>query len=38
MLTAFAAAVAARRDPPLPIEDAVATASVLDAVRTATAG
>lgn len=38
MLTAFASAVTAGRDAPLPVEDAVATASVLDAVRTAAAG
>lgn len=38
MLTAFAAAVTAGRDAPLAVEDAVATASVLDAIRTTTAG
>ena len=35
MLTSFAAAVGAGRDAPLPIEDAVATASVLDSLRSA---
>ena len=35
MLSAFAAAVNAGIDPPLPIEDAVATASVLDSLRSA---
>ena len=35
MLTAFAAAINAGADSPLPIEDAVATASVLDSLRSA---
>ena len=35
MLAAFATAVAAGTEAPLPIEDAVATASVMDAVRSA---
>ena len=35
MMTAFASAVAAGADAPLPIEDAVATASVLDSLRSA---
>ena len=35
MVTAFAAAVGAGGDAPLPIEDAVATASVLDSLRSA---
>ena len=35
MLTAFAAAVTSGGDAPLPIDDAVATASTLDAVRSA---
>lgn len=35
MLQAFSSAVAGGRDAPLPVEDAVATASVLDALRAA---